>query len=183
MQHLAARTDEQKQQLVQHREWHHATHLKFNRKIYLQQVQQGGHCHLEQPAYALSWKTKALHDLPGFRAHFDQCQYGAQCEDVDMVWRPVKKPTAIQTTKRVLWQEFNKLCDGNHQHCRLEGSSPSTGRRTQFMENYQPTMAHHDDASRSMPAYFHQICCSGISPEVASLTNHQAVMLASVFSQ
>jgi hypothetical protein len=41
-------------------------HLKFNRKVCLQQVQQGGHCHLEQPAYAQSWKTKALYDLPGF---------------------------------------------------------------------------------------------------------------------
>jgi len=58
-----------------------------------------------------------------------------------LVWRPVKKPTAIQTTKRVLWQEFQKLCDGMRQHCRLEGSSPSTGRRIKYMENYQPTMA------------------------------------------
>eukprot|EP00435_Cladocopium_sp_Y103_P073661 s421_g44.t1 len=118
---------EQRRQLVEHREWHHATHLKFNRKIYLQQVQQGGHCHLEQPAYALSWKTKALFDLPGYRAQ--------------RMWTPVKKPTGIQTTKRILWQELQKLCDGSHQHCRLEGSSPGTGRRTQFMENYQPTMA------------------------------------------
>ena len=141
MQFLAAQTPEQKQQLAQHREWHHATHLKFNRKVYLQQIRQGAHCHLEQPAYAQSWKTKALADLPGLRAHFDQCRYGAECEDVDMVWRPVKKSTGIQTTKRALWQEFQKRCDGSHCHCRLEGSSPSTGRRTQFMENYQPTMA------------------------------------------
>eukprot|EP00435_Cladocopium_sp_Y103_P011780 s1452_g3.t1 len=85
--------------------------------------------------------NKALFDLPGYRAQFDQCQYGAEWEDVDLVWRPVKKSTAIQTTKRALWQEFQKICDGSHRHCRLEGSSPATGRRTKFMENYQPTLA------------------------------------------
>ncbi len=105
---------------------------------YLCQVRNGAHAHLEQPAFALSWKTRALRDLPGFHAVFDQCQYGAQCLDYDGLWKPVKKTTGIQTTKHYLYKELNLRCPGDHQHCLLEGSAPGLGRRTQFMEDYQP---------------------------------------------
>ena len=85
------------------------------RTAYLRQVRNGAHAHLEQPAHALSWKTCALKSLPGFHAVFDQCQYGCQCLDVDGVWKPTKKPTAIQTTKKYLFDEFNRRCPGDHQ--------------------------------------------------------------------
>ena len=56
----------------------------------------------EQPLHALSWKTRALRHLPGFFTMFDQCQYGSRCLDTDGLWKLVKKPTAILTTKRFL---------------------------------------------------------------------------------
>ena len=141
MQNLAARSPEQQERLQELREWHHEIHLKFVRTAYLRQVRNGAHAHLEQPAHALSWKTRALKSLPGFHAVFDQCQYGSQCLDVDGVWKPTKKPTAIQTTKKYLFDEFNRRCPGDHQHCPLEGSAPGIGRRTQFMEDYQPGLS------------------------------------------
>ena len=93
MQGLAARTPEQQQQLRELREWHHQVHLCFCKKVYLKQIKQGGHAHLEQPAYARSWRTSALSNLPGLYCRFDQCQYGCTCQDTDLVWRLVQKPT------------------------------------------------------------------------------------------
>ena len=75
--------DERKcQQLQQLREWHHRVHLRFCRRIYLKQLGEGRHAHLEQPTPALSWKTSSLRDLPGHRARFHQCQYGCVCMTV-----------------------------------------------------------------------------------------------------
>ena len=71
MQNLAARTDEQKAALQELREWHHEIHLNFVKKAYLTQVRNGAHAHLEQPTHALSWKTRALRQLPGFMALLD----------------------------------------------------------------------------------------------------------------
>ena len=141
MQNLAARTPEQRAHLQETREWHHEIHLNFVKASYLCQVRNGAHAHVEQPAFALSWKTRALRDLPGFHAVFDQCQYGAQCLDSDGLWKPVKKTTGIQTTKHFLFRELNLRCPGDHQHCPLEGSAPGLGRRTQFMEDYQPGLS------------------------------------------
>ena len=141
MQNLAARTPDQQERLRETREWHHEIHLKFVKTAYLRQVRNGAHAHIEQPAHALSWKTSALKSLPGFHAVFDQCQYGCQCLDVDGVWRPTKKPTAFQTTKKYLFDQFHRRCPGDHQHCPLEGSAPGLGRRTQFMEDYQPGLS------------------------------------------
>ena len=137
MQNLAARTMEQRAHLQETREWHHEIHLNFVKTAYHCQVRNGAHAHVEQPAFALSWKTRALRDLPGFHAVFDQCQYGAQCLDAD----GVKKATAIQTTKHYLYKELDKRCPGDHEHCKLEGSAPGLGRRTQFMEDYQPGLS------------------------------------------
>ena len=141
MQNLAARSPEQQESLRELREWHHEIHLKFVKTAFLRQVRNGAHAHIEQPAHALSWKTLALKSLPGFHAVFDQCQYGCPCLDSDGVWKPTKKPTAIQTTKKYLFDQFNRRCPGDHQHCPLEGSAPGLGRRTQFMEDYQPGLS------------------------------------------
>ena len=141
MQNLGARTPEQRAHLQETREWHHEIHLNFVKVAYLCQVRNGAHSHLEQPTFALSWQTRALRDLPGFYAVFDQCQYGAQCLDSDGVWKPVKKTTCIQITKHYLFKELNLRCPGDHQHCPLDGSAPGLGRRAQFMEDYQPGLS------------------------------------------
>ena len=141
MQNLNAKTLEQQESLQELREWHHAVHLKFVRKVYETQGLQGGHAHVEQPAPALSWKTTSLSKLPGFRCTFDQCHYGCECLDRDGLWKPVRKTTSLLTTKMSVYREFQLRSQGDHQHCALEGHAPGLGLRTRYMESYQPSMA------------------------------------------
>ena len=81
MQNINAKTPQRQEQLQQLRDWHHRVHMRFCRRIYLKQVHEGRHAHLEQPTPALSWRTSALSTLPGHRAKFSQCQYGAMCKN------------------------------------------------------------------------------------------------------
>ena len=142
MQNLTARTEDQQHQLQELREWHHSRHLQFVKKAYLTQVRQGGHAHVEQPAHALSWKTSALVKLPGYHCVFDQCRFGCGCQTDEGDWLLVKKPTALQTTKLAVFKEFHQVrCTGDHQHCPLEGSAAGLGRRTRYLESYQPGLA------------------------------------------
>ena len=83
MQSINALTPEKREKLSIQRQQHHDVHLQFCKVIYIRQVRDGRHAHLEQPQAALSWKTKALSRLPGHRVAFDQCKYGACCLDKD----------------------------------------------------------------------------------------------------
>ena len=142
MQNLNARTREQQHELMLVRDKHHRIHLKFCRDIYMKQVQEGRHAHLEQPTTALSWFTVALKKLPGHQSRFHQCAYGAMCKDVDGIWKPAKKDTTILTTKNAVAAAMNLFCSRDHEHCQLEGYLKGWGQcRTTFMENYQPSMA------------------------------------------
>ena len=142
MQSINALTPEKREELSIQRQQHHDVHLQFCKVIYIRQVRDGRHAHLEQPQAALSWKTKALSRLPGHRVTFDQCRYGACCLDKDGTWRLVKKSTSLQTSKRAVAQAMTLRCDCGHQHCQLEGQMPGFGRaRTSYLEDYQPTLA------------------------------------------
>ena len=72
------------------------------------------------------------------RAEFDQCRYGCVCLSPDKRWLPVKKSTAILTSKRAVQDALSVQCEEDHEHCPLEGAAPGFGSRTKFMENYQP---------------------------------------------
>ena len=141
MQNITARTEDQQVELQDQRQEHHDTHLRFVAMAYKEQVDGARHAHLEQPSKALSWKTVALRDLPGFHVVFDQCMYGCCCLDFDDNWRLVKKGTGLRTTKAAMAAAMNLRCDGQHAHCRLEGSAPGYGRRTAYLEDYQPGLA------------------------------------------
>ena len=141
MQNLAARTDEQKFQLYKLRKHHHRTHLRFVAQAYLEQINNARHAHIEQPELALSWKTTALKDLPGFWVVFHQCMFGCCCLDSDGLWKLVKKSTGVLTSKMSMSIALGRQCDGQHEHCPLEGSAPGLGRRTSYMEDYQPGLA------------------------------------------
>ena len=95
MQNLAAQSAPQQEALQELRKWHHDVHLTFVKIIYLHQVDHGRHAHLEQPAFAMSWKTQALKSLPGWWSQFDQCMYGCMCLHVDGRWLPVRKSTLV----------------------------------------------------------------------------------------
>jgi hypothetical protein len=133
MQNITARTEDQQVELQDQRQEHHDTHLRFVAMAYKEQVDGARHAHLEQPSKALSWKTVALRDLPGFHVVFDQCMYGCCCLDFDDNWRLVKKGTGLRTTKAAMAAAMNLRCDGQHAHCRLEGSAPGYGRRTAYL--------------------------------------------------
>ena len=121
MQNISATNERRQEQLHQLREWHHRVHLRFVAKVYNKQLAEGRHGHIEQPSFALSWQTTALKRFPGIKARFHQCQYGYMCKDTDETWKPVKKDTTILTSKQAVAQVMNRLCDGSHDHCRLEG--------------------------------------------------------------
>ena len=141
MQNLAARTEAQQLELYKKRAHHHKVHLKFVAQIYLEQVDNARHAHIEQPEHALSWKTTALKDLPGYFTVFHQCMFGSCCLNSVGHWELVKKATALLTSKVTMSVAMNRLCDGQHTHCALEGSASGIGRRTSYMENYQPSLA------------------------------------------
>ena len=58
--------------------------------------------------------------------------------DDDGHWRPVRKRTSLQAAVQ---DAMTLQCQGDHQHCALEGSAPRFGARTRYMEEYQPAMA------------------------------------------
>ena len=75
MQNLAARTEAQQDDLYHKRKKHHACHLVFVSKIYMEQVNNARHAHIEQPERALSWHTTALKDSHGYWIVFHQCMF------------------------------------------------------------------------------------------------------------
>lgn len=113
MQSLGRRTPAQQEALQAARQHHHDRHLMFVRKVYLGQVHHGRHGHIEHPKHALSWRTRAFRDLPGRRADFDQCRSGAACQDTDGQWKPVKKSTALLTTKQAVQDDMTLQCQGS----------------------------------------------------------------------
>ena len=141
MQNLAARTESQQLELYNKRARHHKVHVKFVAQIYMEQVDNSRHAHIEQPELARSWKTTALKDLPGYFTIFHQCMFGSCCLNPVGSWELVKKATALLTSKVTMSVAMNRLCDGQHNHCALEGSASGIGRRTSYMENYQPSLA------------------------------------------
>ena len=141
MQTLGRRTPAQREALKAARHHHHDRHLRFVRRVYLAQVSGGRHVTVEQPKNALSWNTRALRDLPGRRADFSQCRYGAQCLDTDGTWKPVQKHTSLLTTKRSVQDAMSLQCQHDHEHCPLEGAAPGFGSRTRYLEEYQPALA------------------------------------------
>ena len=141
MQNLAARTEAQQHQLYLKRKEHHSCHLMFVARVYKEQVDNARHAHIEQPERALSWHTAALKDLPGYWILLHQCMFGCACLDQDGLWKLVKKPTGILSSKVSMQAALAKKCDGQHLHCPLEGSAPGLGRRTSYLEDYQPGLA------------------------------------------
>ena len=67
--------------------------------------------------------------------------YGCMCLHTDGRWLPTRKSTVVLTSKKAMFEALNVRCDGRHEHCALEGSAPGLGRRTRYMEDYQPHLA------------------------------------------
>eukprot|EP00435_Cladocopium_sp_Y103_P007119 s2224_g2.t1 len=137
LQNLNTLTEERKMALQAERDYHEKVHLKMCRRSYLKQRREGRHGALEQPRYALSWKTRTLHDLPGYQCHLDQCQFEVTLPDENGDEQYIKKPTRLQYTDEGMANELGLLCPGGHFHLPLEGSSPGLGNRAQTAGVYQ----------------------------------------------
>ena len=129
-QSLGRRTPAQKEALKAARQHHHDSHLMFTRRGYLCQVKGGRHATIEQPKHAPSWQTWQTSRL-------SHCRYGAQCLDIDGIWKPVQKNTTFHTTKQAVQDAFTLQRQHDHEHCPLEGAAPGYGSR----EEYQPAQA------------------------------------------
>eukprot|EP00435_Cladocopium_sp_Y103_P067059 s369_g29.t1 len=122
-------TEDRRRALQAEREYQEKVHLKMVRRSYLKQRREGRHGAIEQPRYALSWKTRTFYDLPGYQAHLDQCQFEVMMPDNDGNDQYIKKPTRLQCTDEGMANELSLLCPGDHYHLPLEGSSPGVGNR------------------------------------------------------
>ena len=138
MQNINIRSEEDAQALREKQWEDHEIHLKFARRLYMQQAKHGRHAHIEHPAPSKAWSTPAFKSLPGMQVTFDQCAYGATTWTDDGQWAPIKKPTTFKTTKQAMVWQVSRRCSGDHAHHPLEG-----GQRCREAENYPELMAKH----------------------------------------
>ena len=47
----------------------------------------------------------------------------------------------VLSSKKAMYDALSRCCDGQHEHCPLEGTASGLGRRTSYMEDYQPHLA------------------------------------------
>ena len=130
-------TEDRRRALQDERDYQEKVHLKMVRRSYLKQRREGRHGAIEQPRYALSWKTRTFQDLPGTPCLLDQCQFEVMMADNDGNDQYIKKPTRLQCTDEGMANELNRLCPGDHYHLPLEGSSPGVGNRAAASGVYQ----------------------------------------------
>ena len=130
-------TEYKRRALQAEREYQEKVHLKMVRRSYLKQRREGRHGAIEQPRYAISWKTRTFHDLPGHPCLLDQCQFEAMMPDSDGNDQYIKKPTRLQCTDKGMANQLSLLCPGDHYHLPLEGSSPGVGNRAAASGVYQ----------------------------------------------
>ncbi|CAE7846298.1 TY5A [Symbiodinium microadriaticum] len=82
------------------RDYHHHTHLKFTRRVFLR-MSQYGIVVLEHPLSSRAWTTPAFHEL-GLPIHVDQCALGATLPNLHGIDTPIKKATKLVTNYRLL---------------------------------------------------------------------------------
>ena len=54
---------------------------------------------------------------------------------------PTKKSATVLTSKKAIQNAMTLTCEGDHDHCALEGNVRGYGPRTRYMEEYQPALA------------------------------------------
>ena len=72
------------------------------------------------------------------KGYLTQLKQGGHADGIEL---PVRKPTTFLTTNKLMFDTMCLRCNGSHEHCPLEGSAPGIGRRTSYLEDYQPAFA------------------------------------------
>ena len=139
LQNLNLHTLEQIEPLEAERDFLEATHLTMCKKSFMKQKREGRHAGLEHPRYALSWKTTTMKsfEADGHESLLDQCEFNTRLPDHQGVWQLIKKPTRLRWSAYQPAQEMYVLCQGNHEHLPIEGSSPKIGNRARASGSYQ----------------------------------------------
>ena len=137
LQNLNLHTLAQIEALEAERDFQEATHLTMCKKAFVKQWREGRDAALEQPRYAVSWKTKTLDELPGWRSNCDMCQFGAMLPDDEAMMQYIKKPTSLLWTNEMAAAQMSMECDDDHYHLPIEGSSPGIGNRARASGRYQ----------------------------------------------
>ena len=142
LQNLTQRSEEQLHALQCERDYQEHVHLRFTDRVFQEQLDEGRDSAVEQPDHALSWKTMSFRKLleKGYRAHLDQCAYGAKLPDEYGTLTFIKKPTSLCLTSSTLAEDLSRACPGGHRHLPIEGSSPGIGNRAKASATYQPAM-------------------------------------------
>ena len=153
LQELTPRTPEETQALFCERDFQEHVHLKFTRRVFVEQAQDDRDAAVEQPLRAKSWRTTTFQQMTK-KAHvavLDQCAYGSTLPNKDGVQVPIKKPTALCLTQRGLADDLSRTCTKDHDHLPIEGSSPGVGNRAKASATYQPHMCR--ELARSIHHY------------------------------
>jgi hypothetical protein len=139
LQNLNLHPLEQIEALEAERDFLEATHLTMCKKSFMKQKREGRHAGLEHPRYALSWKTRTMKsfEADGHESLLDQCEFNTRLPDHQGVWQLIKKPTRLRWSAYQPAQEMSVLCQGNHEHLPIEGSSPKIGNRARASGSYQ----------------------------------------------
>ena len=124
----------------EYREWHHEIHLNFVKKAFLTQVRNGAHAHLEQPMHAGR--------LVPFATYLDFSPCSINASLVVAVWTPMDFGS-LRRSQQPSWlpnvSSTMRWASGAMDHTLtvpfLEGHAPGIGRRTQYLEDYQPGLA------------------------------------------
>ena len=111
-------------------------HLEFAMRVFEWQARRGRIAIFEHPELSKAWEEECVQRaaaLPGVaRVRGDQCQFGlrvAPDEELSL------KPTGFMLNSLHIAKKLAKRCNGEHQHCRLEG-----GHRTKLAEKYPPRL-------------------------------------------
>ena len=97
-------------------------HLELCNEIYLHQVTQGNHVHLEQPSHSCMLKQQELFDLATgtLPAHFDMCTAGKL--HLPQSEKFLKKATVVYTTSRHMHEQLHRQnCQHQHEHQSIQG--------------------------------------------------------------
>ena len=76
-------------------------------------------------------------EADGHESLLDLCEFNTRLPDHQGVWQLIKKPTRLRWSAYQPAQEMSVLCQGNHEHLPIEGSSPKIGNRARASGSYQ----------------------------------------------
>ena len=143
---------------------HDRVHLELCNQLYMYQVGEGKHFHLEQPQGSEMMGQEELVEarLGTLPATFDMCKMGRL--HLPQETQYIRKRTTVYTTSRIVFNALQEqMCDKQHVHRHIRGKEQIHGRWlniSTFAQSYTPTFA------RRVARMVVQSLCGGEKPLV-----------------